>query len=93
MTESRGTCRERFTVIHIVMSKRKVSKPGNKLLGYRGMNHGGDQQAGRIVRARIAYAESIRVAGFVCEMRNVTFYCPCMHYILTASRILLRNGT
>lgn len=72
MTENRDTCRERFTVIHIVMSKRKVSKPGNKLLGYHAMNHDCDQQAGRIVRARIAYAESIRVASFVCEIRNVT---------------------
>lgn len=30
--------RERFTVIHIAMSKRKVSKLG-KLLDYHAMNH------------------------------------------------------
>jgi len=51
VTKGRGTCRERFTVIHIAMSKRKVNKPDNKLLGYHAMNHGGDRRDESCVHA------------------------------------------
>lgn len=83
-------CRCRFTVIHTAMSKRKVSKLSKLLLEYiaRKVNHSGNstqhgRKGTRVTRARIAYATLDSRAGFVCEMRNVTYDCSRVHVVLS----------
>lgn len=89
--EKGDTFRERFTVIHTTMSKRKVSKLG-KLLDYHAMNH--SRRAGRIARARIAYADRFS-CGELC-LRNTVYHVQlsllaCISYY--KSRHSPWNGT
>lgn len=89
--EEGDTCRDRFTVIHTAMSKRKVNKL-SKLLDYHAMNHG--RRVVRIARARIAYMRiDSHAAGFVCEIRYVTSDCLCARASRIKSRHSPWNGT